>query len=477
MSMQGALTGERYRELLRDGREVWLNGKRIDDVTEHPAFRGTVDRFAELYDAQHNDVMTFESPETGNRVSKSYLLPRTFDQLKEKYANTQAWMRNSWGQLGRSPDYMANVTVGLYDMRDDLNASRAGFGDNAVAYHRYCMENDLAITHAIGDPQIDRSKTPLDDPDMALRIIEEREDGVVVRGAKQLATLAPFAHEVLCYLSASFARRGAPEFVIWFALPMNAPGLKILCREPLGDHAHGHSHPFARLYDEQDAMLFFDDVVIPWDRVFLLHDGELAMRGLGRITPWASYSSHVRFQERMKTALGVATRCAEAIGVAGFRNVQEQLGEMTAIVELSRLLTVATEAQHKTSPGGLVQPVGSQAIGYFSATNSGKMADILRKITASGLLMQPSEADLDNAELRPLLDRYMRGKDIGAPEKARLFRLAWDLVGGGFGQRQELYEYLHRGDPARNLINLHNRYDRTEIDERINRLISEPLTP
>ncbi|NUR89635.1 MAG: 4-hydroxyphenylacetate 3-hydroxylase [Nonomuraea sp.] len=473
MNMQGALTGERYKELLRDGREVFLDGKRIDDVTAHPAFQGTVDRFGELYDLQHNDEMTFVSPETGNRVSKSYLLPRTYEQLKEKYANTRAWMRNSWGQLGRSPDYMANVTVGLYDFSSELGEYAA----NAVAYHRFCMENDLAITHAIGDPQIDRSKTPLDDPDLALRIIDERDDGVVVRGAKQLATLAPFAHEVLCYLSASFARRGAQEFVIWFALPMNHPGLKILCREPLGDHAHGHSHPFARLYDEQDAMLFFDDVVIPWDRVFLLHDGELAMRGLGRITPWASYSSHVRFQERMKTALGVAARCADAIGVSGFRNVQEQLGEMTAIVELSRLLTVATEAQHEISPGGLVRPVGSQAIGYFSATNSGRVADLLRKITASGLLMQPSEADLGSAELRPLLDRYMRGRDIGAAEKSRLFRLAWDLVGGGFGQRQELYEYLHRGDPARNLITLYNRYDRSEVDERITKLISEPLTP
>ncbi|WP_283137145.1 4-hydroxyphenylacetate 3-hydroxylase family protein [Rhizohabitans arisaemae] len=471
MTTQGALTGSRYRESLRDGREVWLDGKRIDDVTTHPAFKGTVDRFAELYDMQHNDVMTFVSPETGNRVSKSYLLPRTYEQLKEKYANSQAWMRNSWGQLGRSPDYMANITVGLYDFAPELGE----FGPNAVAYHRYCMENDLALTHAIGDPQIDRSKTPLDDPDLALRIVEERADGIVVRGAKQLATLAPYSHEVFCYLSASFARRGASEFVIWFALPMNTPGLKTVCREPLGDHTHGHSHPFARLYDEQDAMLFFEDVFVPRERIFLLHDGELAMRGLGRITPWASYSSHVRFQERMKTALGVAARCADAIGVSGFRNIQEMLGEMTAIVELSRLLTVATEAQHKVTPAGLVQPVGSTAIGYFSAMSSGRVADLLRKITASGLLMQPSEGDLESAELRPLLDRYMRGKDIGAAEKSRLFRMAWDLVGGGFGQRQELYEYLHRGDPSRNLINLYLRYDRGEVDERIGKLISAPI--
>lgn len=476
----GALTGERYKESLRDGREVWLDGKRIDDVTTHPAFKGTVDRLAELYDMQHSvelrDVMTCVSEETGTRISKSYLLPRTREQLNEKYRNSQAWMRNSWGQLGRSPDYMANVVVGLYDFREELEANRAGFGQNAVNYHRHCAENDIALTHAIGDPQIDRSKTVLDDPDLGLRIIDENEHGLVVRGAKQLATLAPLSNEVLCYLSASFAQRGAEEFVMWFALPMNAPGLKTLCREPLGDHQHGHSHPFARQYDEQDAMLFFDDVLIPWERVFLLHDGPLALRGLRRITPWSAYSSHARFHERMKTFLGVASLCAEAIGVSGFRNIQELLGEITSVVEVARMLSAATEAQAVETPGGLLAPVGSPAVGVYSATISSRVAEIVRRICASGMLMQPSEGDLSNAELRPFLERYMRGAGIGVDEKARLFRLAWDLTGDSFGQRQELYEFLHRGDVTRNMIGLYQRYDRSDVTDRIKDLISRPLS-
>ncbi|MBS1698901.1 MAG: 4-hydroxyphenylacetate 3-hydroxylase [Actinobacteria bacterium] len=474
------MTGERYKESLRDGREVWLNGERIEDVTTHPAFKGTVDRLAELYDMQNSDelrdTMTYVDDETGIRISKSYLLPRTLDELKEKYANSHAWMRSTWGQLGRSPDYMANVVVGLYDFRDELEANRPGFGQNAVDYWKHCAYNDLALTHALGDPQIDRSKSVLDDPDQGLKIIEEREDGIVVRGAKQLATLAPLSNEVLSYLSASFAVREAEEYVLWFALPMNAPGLKILCREPLGDHQHGHAHPLARQYDEQDSMLFFDDVFIPWQRVFLMHDGPLALNGLRRITPWAGYSSHIRFEQRMKTYLGVASLAADAIGVSGFRNIQEQLGEITSVVEIARLLTLATEAQHKVTPGGLVAPVSSAAVGVYSANISSRVQEILRKIAASGLLMQPTQKDLENPELRPFLDKYMKGADgLGVEEKSRIFRLAWDLAGDGFGQRQELYEYLHRGDVARNLIGLYHRYDKSEIIGRIQELVSSPL--
>ncbi|QTX04389.1 4-hydroxyphenylacetate 3-hydroxylase family protein [Agromyces archimandritae] len=476
----GALTGERYKESLRDGREVWLNGERIEDVTVHPAFKGTVDRLAELYDLQHSeglrDVMTYVDEDSGIRLSKSYLLPRTLDELKEKYANSHAWMQNTWGQLGRSPDYMANVVVGLYDFRDELEGNREGFGQNAVDYWKHCAYNDLALTHALGDPQIDRSKSVLDDPDQGLRIIEEREDGIVVRGAKQLATLAPLSNEVLSYLSASFAVREAEEFVLWFALPMNTPGLKILCREPLGDHEWGHGHPFARQYDEQDSMLFFDDVFIPWQRVFLMHDGPLALTGLRRITPWAGYSSHIRFEQRMKTYLGVASLVADSIGVSGFRNIQEQLGEMTSVVEIARFLTLATEAQHTTTSGGLVAPVSSPAVGVYSANISGRMQEILRRIAASGMLMQPSQADLDSEELRPFLEKYMKGADgMGVDEKARIFRLAWDLAGDGFGQRQELYEFLHRGDVTRNLIGLYHRYDKSDLIGRIKTMVSAPL--
>ncbi|NUR86533.1 MAG: 4-hydroxyphenylacetate 3-hydroxylase [Nonomuraea sp.] len=465
------MTGDRYRESLDDGREVWLSGEKVKNVADHPAFAGTVNEFARLYDWAHDcDGTTFE--QDGKKISWSYQLPRNEADLRAKARNSRLWMRESWGQLGRSPDFMANVTVGLHDFAPELGR----FGDNAVAYHRFAAENDLALTHALGDPQIDRSRSPLDDPDLGLRIVRETDDGIVLRGAKQLATLAPFANEVLVYLSASFALRGAEEFVVWFALPMNAPGLKILCREPLGDYAHGHSHPFARRFDEQDAMLFFEDVVVPWERVFLMHDGPLALRGLGRINAWSVLSSVQRFQERITTLYGIAVRMAASIGVDSFRGIQEDLGELAGYLELNRLATEGMLATGRVTPGGLYAPGDGTALGIWEAQTSERVVEVVRRIGASGILMQPSEGDLDSQELRPFLDRYMKGKDIGVAEKSRLFRLAWDLVADGFGQRQELYEYLHRGDIGRNRTRLYHRVDRSDVDARLDALLSGPLT-
>jgi 4-hydroxyphenylacetate 3-monooxygenase len=477
---QGAFTGERYIESLKDDREVWLNGARVD-VTTHAAFAGMLHELARLYDLQHTPAyrnsMTFVSPETGNRVSYSYLLPRTMDDLLAKRRNCEIWMAESWGQLPRAPDFMSNVAVGLYDFREHLHGNNPRFGDNAVRYHRYCQEHDIVLTHGLGDPQIDRSSSPAQDPDMALRVLRETADGIVIRGAKQLATLAPLAHEILVYLSASFALREQQQFVLWFALPVATPGLKILCREPLSLHASGHSHPFASRYDEQDAMAFFDDVLVPWERVFLLYDGPLALRGLGRINAWSLYSSQIRFYHRLQTFIGVATLLAEAIGVDGFREVRDKLGELISYAEIVRLGLRGMEAEAKLTDGGLLAPGDSAALSIFAAQISPRLLEIVRDIGASGLIMQPSEADLANPELRPYLDRYMRGHNIGAAEKARLFRLAWDLAGDSSGSRQELYERWHRGDIVRNRNNLYLRYDRSRIVGRIRQLISKPLSP
>jgi 4-hydroxyphenylacetate 3-monooxygenase len=475
---QGALTGERYTESLRDSREVWLAGERVD-VTTHPAFAGMLREMARLYDLQHTpgyrDQMTFVSPETGNRLSYSYFAPRTMDDLLAKRRNTEIWMEESWGQMARAPDFMSNVVVGLYDFRNELSRLDPSFGENAMRYYRYAAEHDLAITHAIGDPQIDRSARPAQDPDLALQVVRETDTGIVVRGAKQLATLAPVTNEILVYLSASFALREERSFVQWFALPIATPGLKIICREPLSTHGTGYSHPLAGRYDEQDAMVIFDDVLVPWERVFLLYDGPLALEGLGRINAWSGYSSMIRFHCRMQAFIGVTTMVAEAIGVDGFREVRDKLGELISYAEMVRLALRGMEAECFVTTGGLMAPGASAAPGIFAAQITPRMLEILREIGASGLIMQPSEADLANPELRPFLDRYMRGRTIGVAEKSRLFRLAWDLVGDSSGTRQDLYERWHRGDIVRNRNNLYLRYDRSRIVERIRQLISEPL--
>src|SRR5579883_472102 len=216
---QGAMTGERYVESLRDGREVWLDGQRVADVRSHPAFRDFVQNLARIYDLQHSaelsEEMTYVSPETGNRVSLSWLVRRSRDELRRKRRNSEIWSRETWGQLGRSPDILAPYAIALAVRRDVLNTVQnphCNFGDNAVNYLQYCRENDLFLTHALGDPQVDRSDQPqneqraVPESEVALHVVEETSSGVIVRGGKQLATAAPFSNETYVSLSATFVQ-------------------------------------------------------------------------------------------------------------------------------------------------------------------------------------------------------------------------------------------------------------------------------
>ena len=257
-SSGGAWRGNEYIASLKDEREVWCEGRRVD-VTGDPGFRPMLSTLAGLYDAQHLpdrvDEMLHRSDTSGNLVSLSYLAPADRDDLGRKWANSHRWAQASYGQLSRIPDFMSNVVVGLYDYRFELAKVDPEFGRNAEKYYHYCRENDLTLTHGLGDPQIDRSSTPADRPELGLRVVRRGADGIVVRGAKQIATLAPYAHEVLIYLSPANYLREDPSYVCWFAAPLATPGLRVLCRTSYADGSGGLSARF----DEQDAMLVFDD--------------------------------------------------------------------------------------------------------------------------------------------------------------------------------------------------------------------------
>ncbi len=487
-SAQGAMTGDRYISSLRDSREVWLDGAKVKDVPTHPAFSGMVHELARIYDLQrsepYRDAMTFVSPDTGNRCSLSWLLPRSHHDLALQRRNSEVWNEESWGQLGRSPDILAPYINGLVAIQDALaqvNHPRCDFAENIVNYHRYCMENDLFLTHALGDPQVDRSQQPQneirseDETEVALHVIEETADGVIVHGAKQLATAAPISNETYVSLSATFMRRADPRFILAFSIPTNSPGLKILCREPVSLWAGSYGHPLGAAYDEQDAMLFFDHVLVPWDRLFMLYDSGPLLQRLGSEANFRGWGNLCRIHQRMKLMTAVATLIAESIGVIEYREVAAKLGEMAMHTEMWRHAMDGVEHNAYLADNGLMSMGSTSGMNIYFAQMSARMVELLREIAGSGMVMQPSEADLANPELRPYLDRYMPGRGVGVEYKSRLFRLAHDLAASSFGMRQEIYEYWHGGDPNRNRINLLRNYDQSEITNRIKALIAKPL--
>lgn len=486
----GAMTGARYIDSLKDGREVWLDGEKMQDVTTHPALSGMAHELARIYDLQHTeayrDQMTFISPETGHRCSLSWLLPRSMEDLQRKRRNSEIWNEQCWGQLGRGPDILAPYIITLYDIREALSAVKnpyCDFGENVDNYYRYCLENDLFLTHALGDPQVDRSQQPQNEPraaheaEVVLHVVEETRDGIIVHGAKQLATAAPFTHETYVSLSATFVRRADPRGVLAFAIPTNSPGLKILCREPVSQWVGSYGHPLGRWYDEQDAMLFFDHVLVPWERVFALYDSAPILLRYTSGINFLGWANLCRIHERMRLMTAVATLIAEAIGVIEYREVAAKLGEMATYTEMWRHAMDGVEHNAFLTEGGLMSLGSMSGMNIFFSQTSARMVQLLREVAGSGLIMQPSENDLAHPEFRPYLEKYMRGKDVDVAYKSRLFRLAHDLAVSSFGMRQEVYEYWHGGDPNRNRINLLQGYDQTDVIDRVKALIAQPFQP
>ena len=351
----GRYDWQRYIESLRDGREVWIDGKRVDDVTTHPAFRDMIKALADVYDLQNSDQyrdeMTYVDPESGLRTSLSWLLPKTLEDSAKKRRNSQLWNMLTWGQLGRSPDILAPFVSQHGAAPRAVLASfknpHCDFGENILNYYRYCRDNDLFLTHALGDPQVDRSTQPQnerravpEDEEIALHVVEETAEGVIVSGGKQLSTAAVHSNETYVSLSATFFARNDPRFVLAFSIPTNSKGLKILAREPVGRWFGSWGHPFQML-DEQDCMLFFDRVLVPWDRIFFLYESParvFAFAGPGgaeiNFAGWANLERAL-FRFRLLTA--VATMVAQAIGVFEYREVASKLGEMAANCEMLRL--------------------------------------------------------------------------------------------------------------------------------------------
>jgi 4-hydroxyphenylacetate 3-monooxygenase oxygenase component len=479
------MTGDRYIESLKDGRTVWIDGQKVADVTTHPAFKDMVRALADVYDQQNNeyrDEMTYVVPENGVRTSLSWLIATNHEESGRKRRNSQLWNMLTWGQLGRSPDILAPYISNLVSRAEQFSQikhPKCDFGENIINYYKYCRDNDLFLTHALGDPQVDRSQQPQneqrqvpEDEEIALHVVEETNEGIIVSGGKQLSTAAVHSNETYVSLSQTFFRRNDPRFVLAFSIASNSPGLNILAREPVGRWFGSWGHPLQML-DEQDNMLFFDHVLVPWDRVFFLYESPARYPGGGggAALNFAGWANLERAHYRMRLMTAVATMVAESIGVIEFREVAAKLGEMVTYCEMWRHAMNGIEHSDKPGAGG----PGAGGMGVWMAQTSARMVELLREICGSGIIMQPSENDLANPELRPFLEQFMRGKDVDVEYKSRLFRFAHDLAASSFGMRQDIYEYWHGGDPNRNRINLLRGYDQSDIINRIKEVISKPL--
>lgn len=474
-----ARTGEQFLRGLNDGREVWLGGERIADAATHPALTGAAHAIAGVFDLQHQraNVCLMPDPETGEWINVSHMIPRSRADLERRHAGLQAIAECTVGLMGRTPDYVNVTYAGFAGCHDEwsLNGNERG-AENLIRYQKHMARADLSLTHAIIHPTTDRAKgaVPLGMDQVSLHKVAETDHGIVVRGVRVLATLAPFADDIAVYPAAPMPDAN-PLHALSFAIPMATPGLKFLCRDSVSLPGNAFDHPFSSRFDEQDALVIFDNVEVPRDRVFI--DGNLAVyNGILRGAWWPNIMQQamIRAETKLTFAWGIASRMAEAIN-ASLPPALQMLGEIWAFAEFARSAIRASEVDAREYSNGVWLPDVRPLIALRASLPRWfpRVNEIIRELGSHNLLTTPTRAQFANPELRPLLDAMLGGASVDAEERARIFRLAWDFAGTALASRNEQYERFYLGSGPRNLMHAHQRGDRTRADRLVDRFLRE----
>jgi len=314
------------------------------------------------------------------------------------------------------------------------------------------------LTHALTDQYYDRSKRASEqqDPDLILHIVGETNAGPVVRGLRTLATLAPISDEVLVYPNRPREPDEA-DYAIAFAVPMNTRGLKIICRDLYAEHADPERHPLTTRFDEVDAALIFDDVVVPWERVFVYKNPQL-LAGIMYIHTWAQYSTMLRLITKLEGFLGIAQLLTQYGGRNKSAAAQIQLSSLMQDIEILRSCIQVAEAKGYLSPGGTWAPLLSAAYRVHSIEASDRAERTMEGLLTSTLMLSAGASDLTDAQIGPLVERYFRGGAPSTQAHLRLMAIAADMVMSPFGKRSQLYERLQSGEVDRMRQRLYGQY-------------------
>lgn len=454
-----AKTGQEYIDRLKKANNnVYIHGERVDDVTTHPAFKNVIKSMANLYDLQYEkkDTMLYTSPTSGDQVGITFLQPETIDDLIMRREAMQEWARTSGGMMGRTPDYL-NSEVMAMGMNNGLFAEAdPRFAENARNYYEYARENDISLTHTLIHPQVNRAKMQSEQKDgnVALQLVEEREDGIIVNGIRLLATQGGITDEILVFPS-TVKKAGEEDdpYSLAFAIPNNTKGLKHICRESFDYGKNEWDHPLGSHFEESDSIVSFDNVFVPWERVFVCGNSSVCNRTFRETNAVVHMSHQVVAKNIVKTefVLGVALNMMDAIGIDQFQHVKDKGAEIMLALETMKSHLYRAEHNAKLDESGTMTPdfAALDAARNWFPKIYPRFAEIIRILGASGLMGIPTHDDFLNEEIGPIIKGGLQGKNLEGEERVQLFRLAWDMTLSAFGARQAHYEYYFFGDPIK----------------------------
>ena len=446
--------GAQHTESLRDGREIFLDGQLVKDATTHHAYRGAVASVAKMFDyhsaAENRELMTFET-DTGTRANRIWQLPKSYEDLKTRRKALESWTRLHGGFLGRAPDHVASCISGMYMGRDVFEAYDKKRAAALADYYRYARDNDLYLTYVIINPQADRSKIASQqaDPWLSAGVVDRDAEGITVRGAKMLATGGIMANEVFVTCIQPL-QPGDEPYAVSFAIPMNAKGLKILSRKSYEASATSvFDNPLASRFDENDAVLYFDDVKVPWDRVFIIDDRAMTNAQF-QSTPahvYQNYQAQIRLSVKMKFLVGLAQRITEVNGTSNFPQVKETLGQLAAESSMVDAFVAAMEAKGSYYGDYFIPDRHTLYAAQTMAQQTySKVINTLRDLAGGGMIMLPSSVhDYENPQIASLIRKTQQSPVASADERVKFFKLAWDAVGSEFASRHTQYEMFYAG--------------------------------
>ena len=457
--MSEVKTGADHLASLRDGRAVYIDGERVEDVTTHPAFRNAVHAAAALYDCQaHADNlerMTFARDGEGGyrRINRAWQRPRSYDELVARRRAMSEWAELSCGFLGRAPDHVASSLVGQVIGIEVFRRHGEARAKALLDYFDYVSGNDLYLSYVIINPQADRAKAwGEQQQDLVARLVDEDSTGITVRGAKMLGTATILANELLV-ANLQPLRPGEEDLAISFAVPVATPGLKILSRKSFEAAAvSAADNPLSSRFDENDALIWFEDVKVPWERVFVYRDTDMCRAQfhdtLGHT--FQNYQAQIRLMAKTKFLVGVARRLAETIGTAEMPPVREVLGRLAAQAAMVEGMVWGMEAKGHIENGYFVPDKHLMyAAQVLTQDLYPRLIEAIRGLSGGALIMLPSsERDWANLELAAIIEKtQVSSAGAGPRQRVDFLKLAWDAIGSEFGSRHTQYEMFYAGAP------------------------------
>jgi 4-hydroxyphenylacetate 3-monooxygenase len=456
-------TGQQYLASLRDSRTIYVDGQRVHDVTQDRRFQGAAQTIASLYDLQHapqhQDTLTYVD-EQGRRANRSFQQPRSVDDLVARAKANKLTMDTVHGMMGRAPDFLNVVVAGLaaaHTVFDESPNSRE-FGRNVVNYYEHVRNNDLALTHVLVNPQVDRSKALWEQEpgkDIALKVVRETDAGFYVQGCRLVGTLAQLANEILVMPSTVVpSHPKAADYSLGFAIPLDADGVKMISRPTVVPQqvASLLDHPVSLRMDEGDALMVFDNVFVPWERTFIYRDPELCNKVMTKTYAYAhaTHQAMIRTLAKAEFMCALASELARSTRVDSFPNVQNELADHYMYVELIAAALFKAERTAVATPFGTLAPDTTvlHAIQINFHLHFNQMVDTIRTLGGGALVGVPSYAELEG-EAGDLVRQYLVSGELEAEQRIRLCRLASDVSMSDFSGRQQAYERYYQGDPFR----------------------------